>query len=72
MEQLGAAAHHLVAAAQQAFVDGISGSLLIAAGIVAVTSVVVAVLAPSRTTPGAPTVTPADEYDDEKTPVPVP
>ena len=72
VEQLGSAAHHLVAAAQQAFVDGIGGSLLIAAGIVAVTAVVVAVLAPSRTTAVAPTVTPAEEHDDEKELVPVP
>ena len=45
--QLGPAAQHLVAAAQHAFVDGISGALLIAAGIVAVTAVVVARLSPA-------------------------
>ena len=60
-----------MAAAQQAFVDGIGGSLLIAAGIVAVTAVVVAVLAPSRTTADAPTATPAEEHDDRRArPVP--
>ncbi len=45
--QLGPAAQHLVAAAQQTFVDGISGSLLVAAGVVAVTAVVVAFLSPA-------------------------
>jgi EmrB/QacA subfamily drug resistance transporter len=45
--QLGSAAGNLVSAAHQAFVDGIAGSLLIAAGIVAVTAVVVALLAPA-------------------------
>ena len=44
--QLGPAADQLVSAAQEAFVGGVSGALLIAAGIVAITAVVVARLAP--------------------------
>jgi hypothetical protein len=58
--QLGTAAQHLVSAAQQAFVDGISGSLLIAAGIVAVTAFVVARLAPAPARSRASALSPAD------------
>jgi EmrB/QacA subfamily drug resistance transporter len=47
---LGPAAGQLVATGQQAFVDGSSAALLVAAGAVAVTAVVVARLAPSRRT----------------------
>jgi EmrB/QacA subfamily drug resistance transporter len=46
VHQLGAAADQLVIAAQQAFVDGIAGALLLAAGVVAVAGLVVARLAP--------------------------
>ena len=61
--QLGPAAQHLVAAAQHAFVDGISGSLLVAAGIVAVTAVVVARLSPAPAPNRAFDETPDDERD---------
>jgi hypothetical protein len=59
--QLGPTAHELVSTAQQAFVDGVSGSLLIAAGIVAVTAVVVARLAPKPTPSGHAAETPVDD-----------
>jgi EmrB/QacA subfamily drug resistance transporter len=48
LDQLGPAAHHLVASAQAAFVDGSSTALLVAAAVVAVAAVVVARLAPAR------------------------
>ncbi|MEV7398491.1 MFS transporter [Aeromicrobium sp. NPDC092404] len=48
VSELGSAGQQLVSAAQQAFVDGIGGALLIAAVVVAVTAVVVGVLAPAR------------------------
>ncbi len=46
--RLGEAGQRLVEAAQQAFLDGISGALLVAAVALVVTAVVVAVLAPHR------------------------
>jgi len=55
--RLGPVANQLVAAAQHAFVDGISGSLMLAAGIVAVTAVVVARLAPDQDDRGVETAT---------------
>jgi Na+/melibiose symporter-like transporter len=48
VERFGSAGHQLVATAQQAFVDGLASSLLIAAGIVLVAAVAVAFLAPSQ------------------------
>jgi EmrB/QacA subfamily drug resistance transporter len=47
LHQLGPVADRLVTAAQQAFVDGSSTALLVAAGVVAVTAAVVARLAPA-------------------------
>lgn len=48
IEGLGSAGTRLVSAAEHAFVHGISGSLSLAAAIVAVTAVMVAALAPKR------------------------
>jgi EmrB/QacA subfamily drug resistance transporter len=49
LDRLGPAAQQLVATAQDSFVTGSSVALLVAAGVVAVTAVVVAWLAPSHT-----------------------
>jgi len=68
--QLGSAAQHLVSAAQQSFVEGIGGALLLAAGIVAVTAVVVAFLAPAPTRSRTSTGAPAD-VSEESAAVPV-
>jgi hypothetical protein len=48
MQSLGSAGDALANAAQLAFVDGINAAMLVAAGIVAVTAIVVAFLAPSH------------------------
>ena len=48
VQEMGSAGQQLVTAAQNAFVDGIGGALLIAAIVVATTAVIVAVLAPSK------------------------
>lgn len=64
LADLGPAAHQLASAAQQTFVDGIGGSLMIAAAVVAVTAVVVARLAPRPSGSHAaerPTGEPSDE-----------
>ena len=71
VEQFGSAARGLVSAAQHSFVDGIAASLLIAAGIVAVTAVIVALLAPAPTRSRPSTTSPDDVYAEEKTPSPV-
>ena len=55
LDQLGPAAHQLVASAQGAFVDGSSAALLVAAGVVAVAAVVVARLAPAAAVPATET-----------------
>jgi hypothetical protein len=70
--QLGSTAHDLVSAAQQAFVDGIAGSLLIAAGIVAVTAVAVAFLAPRGSRSHVGTQSPVDLHAERTDAVPVP
>ena len=67
--QLGSAGEHLVAAAQHAFVDGISGALLLAAGIVAVTAVAVALLAPASKGRGTPAAERHDTPEEEREPV---
>jgi EmrB/QacA subfamily drug resistance transporter len=69
--QLGQAGQHLVSAAHRAFLDGISGSLLIAAGIVAVTAVVVARLAPAPTGRDTAPDGPGDVTADDQEAVPV-
>jgi EmrB/QacA subfamily drug resistance transporter len=69
--QFGSAGLDLVVAAQQAFVDGISGALVLAAGIVAVAAVVVAILAPSSSRTGAPAAESVEEPAEETVPVPV-
>jgi EmrB/QacA subfamily drug resistance transporter len=50
VRRLGAAADQLATAGQHAFVDGIAGALLLAAGVVALTAVVAARLAPAGRT----------------------
>ena len=69
--QLGPAAEQLVSAAQHAFVNGISGAMTIAAGIVAVTAVVVAILAPGSAQRHESVETPAAEPAEEELAVPV-
>ena len=61
--RFGAAGEQLVAAAQQAFLDGITGALLAAAAVLLTAAVVVAFLAPRR----APQP-PADVPDDQQSP----
>ena len=67
--RLGSVGEHLVSAAEQAFVDGISGALLLAAGIVAVTAVLVAVLAPGSERRGAAAAGRADTPSEDREPV---
>jgi len=66
MAQVGTPTQHIVSTAQQAFLDGISGSLLLAALIVSVTAVVIALLAPSRNRDGASIETPRDADADKE------
>ena len=65
VHQLGTAADQLVVAAQQAFVDGIAGALLLAAGVVAVTAFVVARLAPPASNDESDKQLPAPERPAE-------
>jgi len=67
--RLGSVGEHLVSAAEQAFVDGISGALLLAAGIVAVTAVLVAVLAPGSERRGAAAAGRAETPSEDREPV---
>jgi len=62
--QSGSAAPGVASAAHQAFVNGISGSLLVAAGVVAVTAVIVRVLAPAPNAKPTDTPMPGDEQAD--------
>jgi Na+/melibiose symporter-like transporter len=62
--QSGSAAPGVASAAHQAFVNGISGSLLVAAGVVAVTAVIVRVLAPAPNAKPTDTPMPGDEQTD--------
>jgi EmrB/QacA subfamily drug resistance transporter len=61
LDRLGPAAHQLVAAAQDSFVNGSSAALLVAAGVVAVTAAVVAWLAPAHVRGEEPEHLPVDE-----------
>jgi hypothetical protein len=67
---LGPAADQLVSTAQQAFVDGVSGALLVAAGIVAVTAVIVARLAPKPVQSGPAAQDSVEEAASEPVVVP--